>query len=101
MVRLLQTSNSKSQTRNKFTTLLTTSLVCSLIMLDSNVLAVSLPSIARSLGASFTDIEWVVSSYILTYASLLLAAGSYADLHGRRKTMVAGLVVFAVASLAC
>ena len=81
--------------------LLVASLVSSLIMLDSNVLAVSLPSIARSLGASFTDIEWVVSSYILTYASLLLAAGSYSDLHGRRKTMVAGLVVFALASLAC
>jgi EmrB/QacA subfamily drug resistance transporter len=95
------TDSTAAKSRAKSRILVVASLVSSLIMLDSNVLAVSLPSIARSLGASFTDIEWVVSSYILTYASLLLAAGSYADLHGRRKTMVAGLVIFALASLAC
>jgi EmrB/QacA subfamily drug resistance transporter len=94
------TDSAAAKSGAKSRILVVASLVSSLIMLDSNVLAVSLPSIARSLGASFTDIEWVVSSYILTYASLLLAAGSYADLHGRRKTMVAGLVIFALASLA-
>ena len=69
--------------RRKFSVLLTASLVSSLIMLDSNIVAVSLPSIARSLGATFTDIEWVVSAYVLTFAALLLAAGSYADSPGR------------------
>jgi len=58
--------------RRKFPVLLTASLVSSLIMLDSNIVAVSLPSIARSLGATFTDIEWVVSAYVLTFAALLL-----------------------------
>src|SRR6202167_4689159 len=101
MVRLPQTSNSKSQDRRKFTILLTTSLGCSLIMLDANVVAVSLPTIARSLGASFTDIEWVVSAYVLPFAALLLAAGSYADRHGRKRTMLVGLVVFAFASGLC
>jgi EmrB/QacA subfamily drug resistance transporter len=84
-----------------FWILLTSSLVSSLIMLDSNIVAVSLPSMGRSLGASFTDIQWVISAYVLTYASLLLASGNYADLYGRKKAMVIGLLVFAVASVGC
>jgi EmrB/QacA subfamily drug resistance transporter len=86
---------------SKFPVLVTTSLVSSLIMLDSNIVAVSLPSIGHSLGASFTDIQWVISAYVLTYAALLLAAGDYADLRGRRHAMVFGLIVFAAASAAC
>ena len=82
--------------RAKLWILLTTSLVSSLIMLDSNIVAVSLPAIGRSLGASFTDIEWVVSAYLLSYASLLMGAGAYADLKGRKNTMVIGLVLFAI-----
>jgi EmrB/QacA subfamily drug resistance transporter len=90
-----------SKSSSKFIILLTASLVSSLIMLDSNVVAVSLPAIGRSLGASFTDVQWVISAYVLTYAALLLAAGNYADLRGRRKAMLIGLIVFAVASAAC
>jgi MFS family permease len=75
--------------------------VSSLIMLDSNIMAVSLPTIARSLGATLTDIQWVVSAYVLTYAALLLAAGNYADLRGRRRAMLGGLIVFAVSSAVC
>jgi EmrB/QacA subfamily drug resistance transporter len=86
---------------SKFPVLVTTSLVSSLIMLDSNIVAVSLPSIGHSLGAGFTDIQWVISAYILTYAALLLAAGDYADLRGRRHAMVLGLIIFAAASAAC
>jgi EmrB/QacA subfamily drug resistance transporter len=85
----------------KFAVLLTASLVSSLIMLDSNIVAVSLPAIGRSLEASFTDIQWVISAYVLTYAGLLLATGNYADLHGRRRAMLIGLVVFALASAVC
>jgi Major Facilitator Superfamily len=86
---------------SKFWVLLTASLVSSLIMLDSNIVAVSLPAIGRSLGASFTDMQWVISAYVLTYASLLLASGGYADLRGRKKSMLIGLVIFAVASATC
>ena len=57
-------------------TLLTASAVCSLIVLDTNIVAVTLPSIARDLGANFADIEWVVSAYMLAFAALLLPAGS-------------------------
>jgi|RhiMetdeSRZDD1v2_1073273.scaffolds.fasta_scaffold43367_2 MFS family permease len=87
--------------RSKFSVLLTASLVSSLIMLDANIVAVSLPSIARSLGATFTEIEWVVSAYVLPFAALLLAAGSYADRHGRKRATLLGLVVFTVASALC
>jgi MFS family permease len=86
---------------SKFPVLVTASLVSSLIMLDSNIVAVSLPSIGHALGASFTDIQWVISAYVLTYAALLLAAGDYADLRGRRHAMILGLIVFAAASAAC
>jgi EmrB/QacA subfamily drug resistance transporter len=81
--------------------LLTASLVCSMIMLDSNIVAVSLPAIARCLGATFADIEWVVSAYVLSFSALLLAAGSYADRHGRKHTILIGLALFAVASGIC
>ena len=87
--------------RKKFLVLVTASLVSSMIMLDSNIVAVSLPAIARSLHASFADIEWVVSAYVLTFAALLMAAGSYADRHGRKLAVLLGLAVFAVASGLC
>ena len=86
---------------SKFGVLLTASLVSSLITLDSTIIAVALPAIGRSLHASFTSIQWVISAYVLTYAALLLAAGSYADLNGRRRTMLIGLLVFAVGSAMC
>ena len=82
-------------------TLLICSAVCSLIMLDTNVVAVSLPAIARSLDASFVDVEWVVSAYMLAFASFLLPAGSVADRLGRRRVMLHGLGLFALASLLC
>jgi len=82
-------------------TLLTASGVCSLIVLDTNIVAVTLPSIARDLGAGFADIEWVVSAYMLAFAALLLPAGSLADRFGRKKMLLTGLVLFILASVGC
>ncbi|MFC3943389.1 MFS transporter [Pseudomonas gingeri NCPPB 3146 = LMG 5327] len=82
-------------------TLLTASGVCSLIVLDTNIVAVTLPSIARDLVANFADIEWVVSAYMLAFAALLLPAGSIADRFGRKKTLLWGLSLFILASLGC
>src|ERR1700743_1134626 len=90
-----------AEASSKFWILLTASLVSSLIMLDSNIVAVSLPAIGRSLGATFTDVQWVISAYVLTYAALLMTSGNFADLRGRRKSMLIGLVIFAVSSAAC
>lgn len=81
--------------------LLTCSSACALIVLDTNIVAVSLPSVARTLGAGFTDIEWVVSAYMLAFATLLLPAGGLADRYGRRRALLAGLAIFAGASLLC
>jgi EmrB/QacA subfamily drug resistance transporter len=82
-------------------TLLTASGVCSLIVLDTNIVAVTLPTIARDLGANFADIEWVVSAYMLAFAALLLPAGSIADRFGRQKTLLCGLAIFILASIGC
>ena len=70
-------------------------------VLDTNVVAVVLPTIARDLSASFADVEWVVSTYILCFAALLLPAGSIADRFGRRKVFLGGIGLFALASLMC
>ncbi|MFT4436053.1 MFS transporter [Caballeronia sp. 15715] len=72
-----------------------------LIMLDSNIVAVSLPSIARDLHGEFTDVEWVVSAYILPFAALLIPAGALADRLGRRRMLLLGLSIFTLASLLC
>jgi EmrB/QacA subfamily drug resistance transporter len=94
-------SSASDRRRGDLAVLLTASLVSSLIMLDSNIVAVSLPAIARSLHARFADVEWVISAYLLTFASLLLPAGAVADRFGRRRSVLVGLVVFCVASAAC
>jgi EmrB/QacA subfamily drug resistance transporter len=86
---------------NKLLILLTASLGCAMTVLDTNIVAVVLPTIARDLGASFADVEWVVSLYVLCFASLLLPAGAIADRFGRRLVFLIGIAIFAVASLLC
>src|SRR5471032_2478653 len=81
--------------------LLIISLISSLVMLDSNVVAVALPTIAKSLNADFADVQWVITAYVLPFAALLLAAGSLGDRIGRRRASLIGLAVFGVSSLAC
>ena len=81
--------------------LLCASGVSFMIMLDSNIVAVSLPSIARDLNATFADIEWVVSAYVLTFAALLMPSGALADRYGRRRMLTVGLAIFTLASLLC
>lgn len=89
------------RSRHERRVLLICSGVCALIMLDTNIVAVSLPSVARALHAGFSDIEWIVSAYILAFAALLLPAGSLADRFGRKRMMLLGLGLFALASLVC
>src|SRR3981081_4451819 len=72
-----------------------------MIMLDTNIVAVALPAIARDLHGEFVDVEWVVSAYILPFASLLMPAGALADRLGRRKMLLLGLSIFTFASLLC
>ncbi|MDT0329871.1 MFS transporter [Nocardiopsis lambiniae] len=72
-----------------------------LIMLDSTIVNVALPSIGRDLQADAVSLQWTISGYVLTYGALLLFGGRLADTIGRRNAFLVGLVVFGVASLAC
>ncbi len=67
--------------------------------LDNNVTNVAIPTIQRSLHLSTAGLEWVVSSYFLAFAALLLAGGKLADVYGRRRLFFIGLTVFTLASL--
>jgi EmrB/QacA subfamily drug resistance transporter len=72
-----------------------------MLLLDITVVNVALPDIQRSLHSSFRDLQWVVNAYSLTLAAFLLTAGALADLVGRRRVFVAGLVVFTISSAVC
>ena len=61
-----------------------------MLLIDITIVNVALPAIERDLGASFSDLQWVVDAYALTLAAALLTAGSIADLIGRRKVFVIG-----------
>ena len=70
-----------------------------LVVLDASITNVALPSIGRALDVTQSDLAWVVNAYVLTFGGFLLLGGRMADLIGRRKIFMAGLVLFAAASL--
>jgi EmrB/QacA subfamily drug resistance transporter len=70
------------------------------IALDNTILNVALPSISNTLGATATDLQWIVDSYVLVFAALLLTTGSFSDRIGRKKALQIGLVLFGIGSLA-
>src|SRR5215204_3652350 len=86
---------------SKWWTLLVVCLSIFMLLLDITIVNVALPDIQKDLGSSFEDLQWVVDAYALALAALLLASGSLADLLGRRRVFVAGLVLFVAASLLC
>ncbi|GAB2601407.1 MFS transporter [Kribbella endophytica] len=69
------------------------------LVLDNGVLNVAIPALTQDLGATAQDIQWIVASYILVFAGLLLTAGSLSDRYGRRRVMIVGLAIFGLASL--
>src|SRR5258708_10797204 len=69
--------------------------------IDSTVVAVALPAIGRNLHAGFQGLQWTVTAYTLTLASLVLLAGSLSDRWGRRRVVLAGLGWFTAASVLC
>jgi EmrB/QacA subfamily drug resistance transporter len=85
----------------KWWTLLATCVAMFMLLLDITIVNVALPEIQRDLGASFSDLQWVVDAYSLTLAGLLLTAGSLGDRLGRRAVFAAGFAIFTLASLAC
>src|ERR671921_2433487 len=93
--------NGDSDMQRKWWTLIAVSVATFMLLLDITVVNVALPSIRQDLGASFTDLQWVVDAYALTLAALVLTAGSLADRLGRPRVLVAGLALFTTASLLC
>jgi EmrB/QacA subfamily drug resistance transporter len=72
-----------------------------MVILDAAIVTVALPSIEEELGFSPQGLQWVVSAYALTFAGLLLLGGRAADLLGRRRVFMVGVVLFTLASLLC
>src|SRR5216117_3382532 len=72
-----------------------------MIVLDTTIVNVALPSIRADLGFSTTSLAWVVNAYLLTFGGFLLLGGRLGDLYGHRRLFVAGIALFTVASLCC
>jgi EmrB/QacA subfamily drug resistance transporter len=72
-----------------------------MIMLDNTVVNVAVPSIQRDLGVGLSELQWIVTGYALSFAALMLTGGKLADMLGRRRIFVIGIVIFTIASLFC
>jgi EmrB/QacA subfamily drug resistance transporter len=82
----------------KWWTLTAVSVATFMLLLDITVVNTALPAIEEDLGASFTELQWVIDAYTLSLAALVLTAGVLADRLGRRRVFALGLVIFTVAS---
>jgi EmrB/QacA subfamily drug resistance transporter len=87
--------------RNRWIALVVLCVGMLMIILDSTVVNVALPSIQHDLHFSQSNLAWVVNAYLITFGGLLLLAGRLGDLIGRKRVFMAGLALFTLASLAC
>ena len=90
-----------SEERRKWWTLGAVSFGLFMIMLDNTVVNVALPSVQEDLGASLSELQWIVTGYALSFAALMLVGGKLADAYGRRLIFIIGIGVFTAASLWC
>ncbi len=88
-------------TRTRWLALYTLCLATLMIVLDTTIVNVALPSIRDDLGFSQTSLAWVVNAYTLTFAGLLLLGGRMGDLFGQRRLFIAGIALFTLSSLIC
>lgn len=86
--------------RRRWLTLAVLSLSLLIIGLDNTILNVALPTLVRELGASASELQWMVDSYVLVFAGLLLTMGALGDRFGRKLALNAGLILFGAASIA-
>ncbi len=85
--------------RRRWVTLSVLSLSLVIIGLDNTILNVALPTLVRELGATASELQWMVDSYVLVFAGLLLTMGALGDRFGRKLALTSGLVIFGVASV--
>ncbi len=90
-----------AEENRKWWTLVSVSVGLFMVMLDTTVVNVALPSIERDLGVGVSQLEWVVTAYVLSFAVLLLTGGKLGDMYGRRRVFMLGLTVFTISSLLC
>ena len=90
-----------SEEQRKWWTLGAVSFGLFMIMLDNTVVNVALPSVQEDLGASLSELQWIVTGYALSFAALMLVGGKLADAYGRRLIFIIGIAVFTAASLWC
>ena len=86
---------------NKWWTLAAVGIGLFMLLLDLTIVIVALPSIQRQLHGSISDLTWVIDAYALSLGALMLTAGSLADLLGRKRLWVAGIVIFTAGSIVC
>ena len=72
-----------------------------MLLLDGTIVNLAVPNIMTSLGAQFSEVQWVMNAYLLAFAVLLITSGRLGDLYGRKLMFMIGLSVFSLASLAC
>ena len=82
-------------------TLAASILASSLAFLDSSVMNVALPALKQGLGGSTTDLQWTINSYALPLSALILFGGAAGDRFGRRRFLMIGIAIFALASIGC
>src|SRR5437870_10480563 len=87
--------------RTRWLALIVLCLGALMIVLDTTIVNVALPSIREDLGFSQTSLAWVVNAYLLTFGGFLLLGGRLGDLFGHRRLFLAGIALFTSASLAC
>ncbi len=87
--------------RTRWFALLVLCLGTLMIVLDTTIVNVALPSIRADLGFSETSLAWVVNAYLLTFGGFLLLGGRLGDLYGHRRLFVSGITLFTIASLCC
>ena len=90
-----------SQDKQRWLALIVLCLGVLMIVLDTTIVNVALPSIRTDLRFTETALVWVVNAYMLTFGGFLLLGGKLGDLFGSRRVFLAGLTLFTVASLAC
>ena len=94
-------TSARSNSRSRWFALIVLCLGSLMIVLDSTIVNVALPSIKRDLGFSQTSLAWVVNGYLLTFGGFLLLGGRLGDVFGHRRLFLGGIVLFTLASAAC
>ena len=97
----IHTGRGKNSIWQRRLTLLAMCIAQGMILLDVTIVNIALPSIQRELHASAGELEWVISGYALSLAALIPLSGSLGDRFGRKRFFAAGMVVFALGSVAC